>query len=135
VGVPLVFAFQIWKPVVVVALVLAYDAVVREVVGKSRGPRLSALLLALFATSPLLAISFWGTVSSDLLAVGALPAASTTWGYLPATAALALLAAMFVLAGKALDWTEGDGRSRRSFTQWAAAAGLLASWLPPWEGV
>ena len=31
VGVPLVFAFQIWKPVVVVALVLAYDAVVREV--------------------------------------------------------------------------------------------------------
>ena len=86
-GVPLVLSFQLWKPVVVGVLVLSYDTLVREIVGEHALRRFSALVLGLFAASPLIATSSWfghGDPNDDLL----MPqAGSMSWGYLPTAAA------------------------------------------------
>src|SRR5436190_2926202 len=51
-GMPLALAFQIWKPITAVALVVAYTAVVRASVD-GRAARLAAVSVALFSATPL----------------------------------------------------------------------------------
>jgi hypothetical protein len=135
-GVPLVLSFQLWKPVVVVALVLSYDTFVQATVGDNAGRRASALVLGLFAASPLIAISFWfdpGWLTTDLPAPHP---ESATWGYLPTVAALALLVLLFVCFDRATNPNVDDeSPSRRRWLAWAAVAGFAASWLHPWEGM
>lgn len=126
-GLDLGWALQLWKPVAFAALLAGFGAYVTRTVPPGRG-RAVALALALFAGTPLTAIAARAGLGSDawqgqaleVLGKG-LPAAHLH-GYLPAALSFALMPAFLLLL-------ERDRRLA------AAAAGLLAAWLHPWQGV
>jgi len=129
----------IWKPVAVVLLFVAVRAYVRRLVPGRWPPRL-AMLLALFYYPPVQTfVSQTGigvtrqhvetALRNDLLP------AFQLWGYLPAAIAIALTALTLLATEKALDpRRRSPGKGSAWYAAWAAAAGLTAAWLHPWEG-
>jgi hypothetical protein len=120
-------AYLLWKPVAVGVLFTGALLFVRRVLER-RDDRLLALVLALFACSPVAAIVGWGGLGDegDKLAIdfvtGELWTGSYLWGYLFTAIAVGLLP-LALLAYE-----------RRRLVL-AAAGGLLCAWLQPWQGV
>ena len=90
-------------------------------------------MLALFACSPVAALIGWGgfdplvKLRFDFLS-GETWAGSYLWGY-PFTG-IAVAAMAFAL----LAYERGRAGGERRMLAWAAACGLLCSWLQPWQG-
>jgi hypothetical protein len=127
-------AYLAWKPVAVGVLFAGSLLLVRRVLAR-RDDRLLALVLALFACSPVAAIVGWGAIGGhgDKLSMdfvtGELWTGSYLWGYVFTAIAVGLLP-LGLLA-----YERGrDGGSRRAMAL-AAGAGLLCAWLQPWQGV
>jgi hypothetical protein len=101
-------ALLLWKPVAVAAVLAVVRAYCRRML-ITTWQRRAALALALFAAS-------WGVLGNEWLPF-------ESWGY-PFD-----LVAVAAMIGALLVYGRGD-RKR----WWAAALGLLASWLHPWQG-
>ena len=121
-GVSPAVAFQLWKPVAVLAVCGAFALYVRRVCEpRERGP---ALVLSLFFAAPawLLTEVVHGGLSTQIAeAAGRLFVGDNLQGYLPASLAFAAMPVCLLCLER-----------RRMLG--AAAAGLLAAWLHPWQG-
>ncbi len=119
-------AYLAWKPVAVLVLFAGAVAWMRRVVPRIDDRRL-ALVLALFACSPVAAVVAWATVgdAADKLTMdfvtGELWLGSYLWGYSFTAIAVGLMPATLL------------AYERRRLGL-AAAAGLLCAWLQPWQG-
>jgi hypothetical protein len=120
-------AYLAWKPVAVAVLFAGALAWARRVAPRTDDRRL-ALVLALFACSPVAAVVAWAGIGDegDKLTMdfvtGELWPGSYLWGY-SFTAIAVGLVPLALLAYE------------RRRLGWAAAAGLLCAWLQPWQGV
>ena len=126
-------AYLIWKPVAVGVLFAGTLGLVRRFLDR-RDDRRLALVLALFACSPVAAIVGWGGIggAGDKLQVdfitGELWSGAYLWGYLFTAIAVGLLPLALLVYERGRDG--GGGR----WLALAAAGGLLCSWLQPWQG-
>jgi hypothetical protein len=125
-GLGLIASYAVWKVVGVVALWAGAIAWCRRLI-EDRGPRLVAIGLALFFASPVAALVGWGGLGGERVKYhfdflgGELTTNNFLWGY-PFTAIAVGLVPLGLLAHE------------RGRAGWAAAAGLLAAWLQPWQG-
>lgn len=140
-GASLQTAFLIWKPVVVVALMAGFALYVRRMLEGSPGASFAALALALFYFAPAAALTEWLGAGEKLrfgtLVVALEPyVAGYSWSGFPGGISVACMP-LFLLALERVLVPErrAPGRSARWYAGWAGAAGLLASWLHPWQGI
>ena len=126
-------AYLLWKPVAVAVLFLGARALVHRFLAR-RDDRRLALVLALFACSPVAALWGWGGLGGpgDRLSVdfvtGELWSGAYLWGYLFTAIAVGLLP----LGLLAYERGRAGGGGRGLLL--AAGAGLLCAWLQPWQG-
>lgn len=131
-GASMALAYLLWKPVAVVGLFFGFRAYVRRFV-EGTTERAVALAVALFFATPVVAIWWWGDVDSRLDEVFSLSGesfpAGLTWGYIPAAISVALMPP-FLLGAERLVREPGNRRLLVGTT----LAGLISSWLHPWQG-
>lgn len=138
IGLSPALAYLLWLPVAACVLVAGFRAYVRRLL-RDRAERIAALVLALFAVTPMAPVLGWLVpLSSEkhnelALAVADSTPALQLWGYFPIAITLALVCACFLALERALDG--GTGRVTRGQVAMAAAAAALAAWLHPWQGV
>ncbi len=146
-GLSLPLVYLLWKPVAIVALLVAAVAWAHRLIGADVGRRAAVVALALFLYLPLAALFSWAKLgsgrfpfqiyllSSEILAAGKL------WGYTASALGLALVPAALLATDRALDPAgRGAAGGRRPGVApipllLAATAALLASWLHPWQGI
>lgn len=133
-GLPMTYAFLLWKPVALAVLIVGSWQVIRRSLDGGSA-RLVALALALFSAPPILAIErvLNGRVPMDIGEASPVMPVATSWGYLPTTLALGLLP--LLVLGAAQCWEAGDRPVPRRLLLGTACAGALTSWVHPWEGV
>jgi hypothetical protein len=126
-GLPIQAGLLIWKPVCVLALFAGSLAYVRRMLD-GRGERLAALALALLYLPPAAALmgrtGLGDGVEDGLVYLFGFQVSPATflWGYVQTAMAVALMP-VFLLAVE---------RRRLGL---AAAAGLVVSWVHPWQGM
>lgn len=140
-GASLPVAFLVWKPIAVGALAVACVAYVNRLLGHRPVAAAAALALAFFYFSPAAALAEWlggnATLRFGTLVVALEPyVASYSWGGFSGGIAVACMP-IFLLALEAALTAERrkPGRSAKPYVVAAALAGLLASWLHPWQGM
>ncbi len=129
-------AYLVWTPLAVVVLFAGFRAYVHRL-HRDRKSRDVTLALALFFVTPSALAAAAGLSGTEPVAslAGELFAAGQTWGYLPTVIAIGLMP-IFLLG---IEWLvdteplEAGSRGRR-YTAGTAMAGLLVSWLHPWQG-
>ena len=135
-GADLRIAYLAWLVPAVMATWAGYRAYARRLLAVPRQAA-AALVLALFAISPLLPLLDYGSIvnadGANLLLVHAvtLTTAWELWGYLPLALGTAMLP--FALLGAANLAGPGAGRHGRPGA--TAAAAVLCAWLNPWSGL
>jgi hypothetical protein len=139
-GLSIQLAYLIWKPVALVILFLGFLAYARRFVSFGPGARMAVLVLALFYECPLYALATWtGHLSTAhrtalILATDDATSALNLWGFDHTAIAIGLMP-VFLIASERLIATGGNGgRVDRRWLATAAVAGLLVSWLQPWQG-
>ncbi|MBA2629797.1 MAG: hypothetical protein H0U84_02085, partial [Thermoleophilaceae bacterium] len=132
-GLGLVASFQVLKLLAIPLLFGATLAYVRRFLADP-GDRRLALVVALFGVSPLAALFGWGGLGSgkqrlqlDFLA-GEIWTGHYLWGYMFTAVAVALLP-LGLLA-----YERGRAGGTTAMLAAAGGAGLLCSWLQPWQG-
>jgi hypothetical protein len=132
-GLGLAASYMAWKPVAVVALFAASLLYVRRFLPPGRDRRV-ALVLALFAVSPLAPLVGWSHAGGpgrklqfDFLTNEMWPG-NYLWGYLFTALAVALLP-LGLLA-----YERGRHGGSQRMLAWAGLAGLFSAWLQPWQG-
>jgi hypothetical protein len=141
VGLPIQATLLVWKPVCVLVLFAGCAVYVRRTVD-GRGARLAALALALFYVPPL-AVLFGrtglGSAAEDglLYLFGfELSPATFLWGYVQTALAVGLMPVFLLALERLLDPNRRrPGRGPRWYAGIAAGAGLLVSWVHPWQGM
>ena len=132
-GAGVVLAYQLWKPVAVVALFCGSFFFAGRFLVRSRDRR-AAVVVALFFASPVSALVGWladpaSSVKFDLDFVGGEMWTGTyLWGYLFTAIGVGLMPLGLLAFERAR--TGGGGR----YLAAAAAIGLVVSWLQPWQG-
>ena len=132
-GLGLVPALWLWKPVAAAALGLAAWAFVgRFLDGRER---VAAVVLGLLFFSPALPLVVWADVSLPeverlvlIFTTGDAMPAFQLWGYFHAALGIGLMTLCLLGVLRAL-----AGDATRALL-WASAAGALAAWLHPWKG-
>src|SRR5919197_1886520 len=125
-GLGIAAAYLVWKPVAVLALWAGVVAWCHRLL-QPGGGRLAAIALALFFASPAAALVGWTGLGGEGVKLdfdflgGELTSGNFVWGY-SFTAIAVGLVPLGLLAHE------------RARTGWAAAAGLVAAWLQPWQG-
>ena len=125
-------AYLVWKPVAVVALFAGALLYARRLV-PATGDRRLAVCLALFMASPVSVVGWTGVLSSEReleldFLTGELWTGTYLWGY-PFTAIAVGLVPLGLLA-----YERGRSTGGGRWLALAAGAGLLCSWLQPWQG-
>ena len=135
-GASLQVALLAWKVVGVLVLFLGYRAYVRRTVPEGAGAQAAVLALALFFFTPAAPIADWLGHRDDATGFGTLVMglsmfpAGTVFGGAPVAVALGLMALFLVAVERLL-----AGPARPALVAATAAAGLLVSWLHPWQGL
>jgi hypothetical protein len=135
-GLSLTLAYQLFKPVAIVALLLGAVAWARRMFADQLAARAAAVALSLFLFTPVAALFSWTQLGggsfrfSLYLLADELLAADKVWGYIPSAFALALVPVALLAVERALT---SDGGGRPVIV--AALAALVASWLHPWQGI
>lgn len=140
-GLPIQAAFLLWKPVAFGVLIVGFVAYIRRTVEPDGWPRRAALVLALFFY-PVAAVLIGESGPKIAGAPEIRYVAQETfmayhlWGYLPTVLSVGLMPLFLLGIERLLDpaWRR-DGRGAFWYGAGAAAAGLFASWLHPWQGV
>jgi hypothetical protein len=139
-GLSLPLAYLLWKPVGILALLLAAVAWARRFFAGALGARAAVVMLSVFLCTPLAALYSWtqwagSSFRFQLYLLGdELLAADKLWGYVPSALGVALVPVALLATERALE----PGRGRRVAIGplvVAAVASLLASWLHPWQGI
>lgn len=131
-GLGVIAAYAFWKPVAVVALFAAALAWTRRFLARRDDGRL-ALVLVLFAASPVTALVGWSGVEPqdkfnfDFLG-NEMWSGNWLWGYLFTAVAVSMLP----LGVLAYERARGGGGAR--WVAAAAGAGLICAWFQPWQG-
>src|SRR4051794_22046715 len=131
-GLGLVASYMLFKPVAIGALFCGALFYTRRFLPR-RDDRRLALVLALFACSPVAALVGWANLGSEFrqfqfdLISGEMWTGSYLWGYLFTAIAVGIMP-LGLLA------YERGRRGQGKWIAWAAAAGLMAGWLQPWQG-
>ena len=131
-GLGIVASYMLFKPVAIGALFCGALFYTRRFLPR-RDDRRLALVLALFACSPVAALVGWANLGSEFrqfqfdLIGGELWTGSYLWGYLFTAIAVGIMP-LGLLA------YERGRRGQAKWISWAAAAGLFAAWLQPWQG-
>lgn len=139
-GVGIQLAYLVWKPIALLVLFLGFSIYIRRMLPEGRAGRAAALALALFYESPLLAIATWTGHLSDVhrlnvvLATDDATSALNLWGFEHAAIAIGLMPIFLIGVEKLLAIRREEGRVDGRWTAIAAVAGLLVSWLHPWQG-
>ena len=133
-GLGLVASYMLFKPVAIAALFAGALLFTRRCLQRQADRRF-ALVLALFACSPVAALVGWVNLGSEFrqfqfdLITGELWTGSYLWGYLFTAIAVGVMPLGLLAYEK--------GRHQASgirWVVWAAVAGLIAGWLQPWQG-
>ncbi|MFL5856149.1 MAG: hypothetical protein ACJ77L_05290 [Solirubrobacteraceae bacterium] len=140
-GLGLVASYMLFKPVAIAALFAGALLFTRRFL-QHQADRRFALVLALFACSPVAALVGWANLGSEFrqfqfdLITGELWTGSYLWGYLFTAIAVGVmpLGLLAYQRGRGVGRRAlGVGGQRRCIAL-AAAAGLIAGWLQPWQG-
>jgi hypothetical protein len=137
-GLGLVASYMLFKPVAIAALFAGALLYTRRFLPR-RDDRRLALVLALFACSPVAALVGWGHVGSSFrgfqfdLVTGELWTGSYLWGYLFTAVAVGVMP-LGLLAWERSRHQASGIRHQGRWVAVAAAAGLFAAWLQPWQG-
>lgn len=132
-GLGVAAAYLAWKPAAIVALFTGALLWIRRFLAR-RDDRRLALVLALFACSPVSALVGWGGIGTEQTKFdfdfigGELWPGTYLWGYLFTAIAVGLMPLAL------LAYERGRSGGRPAMLGWAAAAGLLCAWLQPWQG-
>jgi hypothetical protein len=132
-GLGVVAAYMIWKPVAVVALFAGALALVRRFLERPADRRL-ALVLALFSASPVAAFVGWTAIGGNDVKFdfdfvsGELWPGTYLWGYLFTAIAVGLLPLGLLAYERGREGAGGGALVA------AAACGLVSAWLQPWQG-
>lgn len=132
-GVGPAVAYLLWKPFAIGVLFTGTLLYVRRFLDR-RDDRRLALVLALFACSPVAALFGWGKIGGpgDKLTIdfitGELWNGSYLWGYLFTAIAVGLMPLAL------LAYERGRGGEDPRALVGAAVAGLFVAWLQPWQG-
>ena len=135
-GLSLTLAYELFKPVAIVALLLGAVAWARRTFADQLPALAAAVALSLFLFTPVAALFSWTQLGggsfrfSLYLLADELLAADKVWGYIPSAFALALMPVALLAIERALA-SDGGGRP----VMVAALAALVASWLHPWQGI
>lgn len=136
-GLSLQLALLLWAPVAALVLAGGFWAYVARLLD-SPWARAGALVTALFFVTPWHPLIGWGeldVLDGMGLVAGELSPALASWGYLPAVIAMGLMPVFLLAAERVLEPARrAAGRGAGRYVAVAAAAGLLASWLHPWQG-
>jgi hypothetical protein len=117
IGLSMQLAYLVWKPLAVVALLVAAVAWARRAFGDQVAARAAAVVLALFLYTPLTALFSWfklggGSFRFELYLLGSeLLAANKLWGYVPSALALALVPTALLAVERAVDPQGGGPRA------------------------
>lgn len=136
-GLNIQLAYILWKPVAVLVLFLGFAVYVRETVEGGRWARMAAVALALFYVTPLLPFDDWlhylsaGQNYRLVIAVNDPDAVLNLWGLEHTAIAMGLMP-VFLLAGERA--LRGGAPRQRIWLITASVAGMLVSWLHPWQG-
>lgn len=139
-GASIQLALLLWVPVSLVALLVGFAAYVRRLLGRDRIATAVALVLAFFFVTPAMPLAQWLHASSTLRfgtqVVGLeLFAGSYAWSGGPAIA-IAAMPCFLLAVERLLDRSRRTaGRSGAWYAAWAALAGMLATWVHPWQGI
>jgi hypothetical protein len=133
-------ALVAWKPILVIVLFAGFAAYVRRLIAPDGWSRAAALFAALFFYTPAAALVGWLGLGDANLRFGLRTVAWEMFpgGYLSAHGALvAGLMPLFLLGIERLvdPARRAAGRGARWYGAATAAAGLLVSWLHPWQGI
>jgi len=148
-GLSLSLAYLLWKPIAVVALLLAAVGWSRRFFADDVAARAAAVALALFLCTPLAALYSWTQVGAapfrfSLYLLGdELLAAGKLWGYLPGALGMALVPVALLAVERAIDPRGFGSATQRAHSisnapgAWLTAvlASLGAAWLHPWQGI
>ena len=139
-GVSLPLAYLLWKPVGIIALLLASVAWARRFFASELPARAAVVTLAVFLCTPLAAMYSWtqwagSSFRFQLYLLGdELLAADKLWGYVPSALGVALVPVALLATERALDPEARRGVANRPLLVAVLASGL-ASWLHPWQGI
>ena len=140
-GLGLVASYMLFKPVAVAALFAGALLYTRRFFPR-RDDRRLALVLALFACSPVAALVGWANLGSEFrqfqfdLITGELWTGSYLWGYLFTAISVGIMP-LGLLAYERSRRQASGVRRHASGVRWvvlAASVGLFAGWLQPWQG-
>jgi hypothetical protein len=140
-GASIQLAFLLWLPVAVAVLVAGFAAYARRLLGSDRAAVMVALILAFFYVAPAMPLAEWlhggRTLRFGTQVVGLeMFAGSYPWGGFPAAIAIGLMPAFLLGVERVLDPSKrAPGRSRLWYVIWSGIAGMLVSWLHPWQGI
>lgn len=125
-GAPMALVALMWKPVAVVALVLAVRAYVVRMGARGAWERTAVILLAIGYVSPISLLTNRGaSLSGEIFTAGQL------WGYLPTVIAVALIPVYLLAIERAV---VTSASARKWALAIAAGAAIMLGWLHPWQG-
>lgn len=132
-------SYLLWKPISVAAMAAGVTVYIRRTVPPGGWRRCAALVLALFFFAPVAPLSDWTSLGGEEFFAGAEIMGyemwiGAVWTY--QTAVSVALMPIYLLALERLVEPDGraPGRGAQWYAVWAALAGLLSSWLHPWQG-
>lgn len=136
-GLNIQLAYLVWLPVSILVLFLGSAAYVRRLLS-GRWAQTAALALVLFYHSPIYALSRWifhlstGSEFQLLRTTTDADSALQLWGFAHAAITVGLMPVFLLAVEKQL--SAGRAIPARRWGALAAVAGLLISWLHPWQG-
>lgn len=130
-GLPIALTVLIWKPIVVVALILGIGAYVARMLPGSAWKRTAVVVLAICYVSPLVHFATTGLERGISLLSDEMFTAADLWGYLPAALGVGLMP-VYLLALERSVRADGDRQHRLWLP--LVATGILLAWVHPWQG-
>ena len=140
-GLSIQLSYMVWMPVGLIVLFAGFAAYVHHLLPDNRRHQAAALCLGLFYVTPVLALAAWtGHLTPahryDLVLVtDDAYSALNLWGFDHTAIAIGLMPVFLVAAEARLRVAGREPAAARRWTVIAAIAGLLVSWLHPWQGV
>jgi hypothetical protein len=140
-GASIQLAFLLWLPVAVTVLFAGFAAYARRLLAPDRAAVVIALILAFFYVAPAMPLAEWLHGSTNLRfgtqVVGLeMFAGSYPWGGFPAAISIGLMPLFLLGVERVLEPSaRAPGRSQRWYVIWSGLAGMLVSWLHPWQGI